>query len=965
MADAYPKYSDLDLEFAKLLKCINVVGKKAMCDIAKKIYSCRKMNTNNGSKPLRSFIEENNIQAEFEEEDFLLDCNITKREFDIPFACRIIKVVCNCVYEELSNHCQNKITFIDHIADHLCFEYNRNLTLSKIQTTVKYLKESLSVIYEGLAKIINKGVPKSQRVNFSTQVQKMQESIENITKGKMSVSTKALEEFKEQLFFKIVQSAMREVLEIYDNQKKYKILDPRTWIDSSEGNRFDLDTVFTSPELTQNQSKIKMDEMLTVQALKGGKQETPATLIIIGEAGSGKTSLCHYIVNTWTKEQENISGLSKFQLLLLVEIRRTSACSLEEFLKTQLMVGTFKTFAPKDVLNALTKMKVLIVVDGYDEGNKNSDKLLHDIFKTFQNNRVILTSRTCTLNKVLKIISRHNIQSLSIDLHGFNTVSRKCYITRVFGGLKVPHKGINENCERFQKYIEGRGQVLREHLNLPLTIALLIVLWLDDPENVNNVTTATSLYQELFKLFQKKLMERLISQRKFQNGENLPLLLEKILLKLGEQAWHMLKECADSELTHEFGVEIKEECDKYGIDSTEFLCAFLKCDIDRDRDSKPNVYSFLHRTQTEYVAALFLADLINGGKTEALHQISSEVENWEQYQQLLLYLTGNMALRKTLMGLEAEILELIARGNVDYSYYAYWWNLVSESLINYEIHEFPHYSIQYKDLVHPEIGKIIAQNEKFLSNYAVWEPDDRNIAAALRLIALIPVCVQTLKIDIPENIEPLDILDFIEAIEDVGKHRFKSQGQIETELRLRRHILPGCINCSDRFLRATQGWANLTVFAGSIRHRMDLRKIFPRLKNISCKITTPEVLKSLKNLAKHVRVLRITIGFSQECSPSSLQVLGFKGELEFTFHHIKEENVQWMKDVLIKLTGRDGFESLYLENSELDYGTLELLIHNLNGRLHKRMQVNRNGEPDEKIEETLVKGAHFRMEWSD
>lgn len=966
MADANPACGELDLELAKLLKCINIVGKNVMCDVAKRMYSCDKMNTNNGSKPLRSYMYEKSLQVTFEDSDFLLDCNIRNRKFDIPSACKIITDVCKDVYEELSDHCKVKIASIAEMTDQLCFEYNRNITILEIKARVRDLKVALNDIYRGVAKTLNKGVPKSKRIDFTNQIQKMEESLQNIMDAQVRGSLRFVDEFKEKLFFKIVQSAMSEILQAYGEHSKYKILNPCTKTDDSGENRFDLETVFTSPELIQTQENIEMSTILTAQSVKGGKYKIPETVIIKGEAGSGKTSLCRFIVHTWTKQEEKVSGITKFQLLLLVEISRTTAGSLEEFLTTQLMKHTMKAFQTKDVIKAMEKMSVLIVIDGYDERNKTTDKLLNDIYKKFQKTRIILTSRTCALNNALSIINKHNVHSLLIDLKGFNAESRKHYIRKVFDGLQAPPKGTEENRKRFQRYIDGRGQMLQEHLNLPLTIALLIVLWLDNPENVNNVTTITSLYQEVFKLFQKKLIERLVSQGKFRRADILSTLLEELLVKLGEQAWNMLKEEVGPELTQEFEGKITQECKKREIDSTEFLCAFLNCEIDADGDNKQNVYLFLHKTQTEYVAALYLADLIYKGKNEVLHKISSEVEDWEQYQQLLLYLTGNLALRNTLKGLETEVLDLIAKGNVNCFCYSYWWNLVSESVINYEIHELPSYSIHYTGLVHPKIGEIIASEERFLSRFTVWEPNDSDVAAALRLIALIPVHVEILKIEIPPNIEPFDISDFIEAIEEVGKHKVKSKTRITTELKLERHVLPRTTNCSDRFLLATQSWATVTKFSGSLEDGINLRGMFPKLKNIHCKITNPDMLKSFENLGNTVRVLRIRIGFSQDdCSPRDLRDLRFRGDLEFTFQGIKEESIQWMVDVLIKLAGIRGFERLYLEENKLSYENLESVVRQLNCHLNTGLCVSRDGDPVDEKEQRLKEMARFKVDWVD
>lgn len=940
------------LDFARLLKCVQVVGGKTMCDIAKKMYASKRMGTKDGAMTIGTYMRKAKITVNFGDADHLINCNIMQRDFDISFAYKIIKDICAGIYKDLSAHCQDQMTILIKFRNELCHDYALKLDVTK---KGKILKEILTSIYGGVAKTLNKGVPKSSKFTFDEEINRMKKSLQDILDAKLrndvdSNLAEYLKDFMESKMFKVTESAISDLTDFYG---KLKVISPCTWTDDDdEENRFKLENVFTPPKLEDNHGEINIAKLLTLTKEIGGRAVIPDTLLIQGEAGAGKTSLCRYLIHSWKENLNEVEELHKFKLVLLVEVRRTTAENLKDYLKDKLMKETFKTFTPKDVLQIFEEFDILFIIDGYDEANKKSRALVKDIFEKFKNKRIIITTRTKFQDEVIDVTKKYNMRCMLVDLKGFDKGSRKVYSQKVFAGMKRDHTG-------FHRYLDGRGKVLESHLNLPLTVALLIVLWMDDPKNVNNVTTATSLYQELFKLFQKKLQERLIIQHKYVGADELLSKLDSLLLCLGEQAWTMLKEGIDFELQDSLKENIEKECRLAKICETELLTAFLMCEINEDDDDRKPEYFFLHKTQTEYLASSFLAHSIKNGKK--LDEIAVEVEDWKNYEQLIVYLTGNMALKDTLKEKESSILDLVSKADISLTNYSYWWSIVSESRINFDLPESPNDPIVYKDLIHPKIGTIIA--EQHLFSHTAWRPEFNHVAAALRLISLIPVEVENLNIEIPEDREPFDIPDFLEAIEEVGKHFSEYDSVIKTELILWRHNSHVGERSSDRFLQALVPWAELERFTGSLENVNNLKKNFPQLKNIRCKVTAPEVLKSFKGFRK-VRVLRITPYIPpSECSPETLKDLCYRGTLEFCFYNIKDEQTDWVCNVVDNLSKRYGCETLCLENSELSYECIGQLVDRLNGRLHKTLSIRRPTEDDENKQDALEEEATFRIDW--
>ncbi|XP_053196196.1 uncharacterized protein LOC128380411 [Scomber japonicus] len=113
--------------------------------------------------------------------------------------------------------------------------------------------------------------------------------------------------------------------------------------------------------------------------------EAEEMLFIEGPPGSGKTTLAHILISSWVKGPTdaltNLLDLSMVHLLLYVDCSTAKGDLFQEII-SQLSLGE-KVSTEDELRTVLTRSNVLLLLDGYREG----DQLFDDSLKTFISER--------------------------------------------------------------------------------------------------------------------------------------------------------------------------------------------------------------------------------------------------------------------------------------------------------------------------------------------------------------------------------------------------------------------------------------------------------------------------------------------------------------------------------------------------------------------------------------------------
>lgn len=937
-------YSEEDFIFAKLFKGVNEVGQSVMCQLAKGIYSLPLTDANNGHMPLKNYCETKSITINLNFFPNLMETDITKKSFDISAAYIIVRDICVDFYETLSEQCKTSVKDLVGMRNEICHKYG--CTEEDMKRELNLLKTIIRIIHEETGKQLGN--------SFNIDISLAEKHIDSIINAKLQdnssgITQNDIDNFKESLQFKMISQGRTKLDGCYS---KLTVLNPCTWLGEidykilskdfdhtkrSKIDKFKVDKIYTTLKIADNRSNLDVEDLLITTVRKKRKEYLPKVLLLEGQAGCGKTSLCRFLIHEWCKtlDPKNasaIKGLAKYDLVILVELRRTQSVTFEEFLRHDLLYKVCRDFKDEDFRYLLDELTLLIVIDGFDE--RKDDKLTKDIFQTCKNKRIILSTRTKCLDNAKSLARGEMIEFLSISICGFDYPGLKEFSEKVFQAIEDNPEKRKQELQEFQRLIDEKKHIVkaRQHLEdyqLPLTIAFIIILWRDNPEVINQISTSTRLYLEIFKLFQKKLKERLC---KLGKNKKLDGKLNALLLLLGDVAWKMLKE-GNYLLTDNLYEYIKTECKKRSVDYMELLSAFLMCETNYNSDVDDLVFMFLHKTQMEYLAAVYLSHQILK-KNETAKQIFSQAQDC---QEVLLYLTGHLAIHEQL---DKDIINTIV-GSFKYKTddFTFWWEFYSESLYN------------------EEIGRLIVKKQLQREK---WILSDEHIICGLRFMSNdLTRKLKDIEVDIEQ--EPDDIPQILEAMNDI----MEPKGYIK--LKFHKHYNLVNSGTSDKYLMALKPWGNLTHFVGSLcKEGCQVLPNFGNLVNISVKLSEPEAVQSLScslKKLKKIRNLRVRLPLPPGCHlPDSVDLYPCDS-LEVWLPSMSDENKEWMvKEVLNKVAAEKGCNRVHLPNSELTFKALMWIVENLQGIVMEKLVVETINLSD-KEEKKLNDKATFKLEF--
>ena len=256
------------------------------------------------------------------------------------------------------------------------------------------------------------------------------------------------------------------------------------------------------------------------------KESKPVKKILIeGDAGIGKTTLCTSISCDWANEKL----FQEFKLLLVVPLsysRVVSSVSLSELLQSM-------QFDPNICDNVAAYFEegkggqVLFILDGWDQSPRLGDStFLKDlVYHELPCASVIVTSRPVT---------SHYLQHFDrcVEVCGFTNANIEEYISSEFGSCK-------EKADRFIMQLKGNPQI-ESMCSVPLNCAMMCSVWRSLEESLP--TTMTELYTKfVLHLIQRNIEERGSDKLSIADLKSLPHGLQQSWLLLCEFALQALQ----------------------------------------------------------------------------------------------------------------------------------------------------------------------------------------------------------------------------------------------------------------------------------------------------------------------------------------------------------------------------------------------------------------------------------------
>ncbi|XP_072037295.1 NLR family CARD domain-containing protein 4-like [Amphiura filiformis] len=368
------------------------------------------------------------------------------------------------------------------------------------------------------------------------------------------------------------------------------------------GDNKEMESIFVDLELIRNESSQALERNEDLVTLKTGQGQRANRVLLMGEAGSGKSTTAANLAYKWALNDKE-SPLFKFTLVFMIHMHeiQDSNASLVDLIFEQILAEDSQV-SREGLKSYITSnpTDVLLLFDGLDESHSGAHKSRsNEVSKVLQSRMfreccVILTSRP------------HKIYDLGERLSDYTQVNLKGFS---WGNiLKYVHKFFKEDAKKGRNLIRKLKE--EPHIlalaSMPVLLLMICLLW-DDECRLPN--TQTEMYQKtiayLWRRYQSKNRVENSSDDESDNeefGEE----LNDLLNKLGEvalQSWN-----------HDHIQVVFREKD-FGSAICRLGCQMGIISRERKRKglNKTSSVTFLHPIFQDFCLAMHLVRLLHEG----------------------------------------------------------------------------------------------------------------------------------------------------------------------------------------------------------------------------------------------------------------------------------------------------------------------------------------------------------------
>ena len=367
------------------------------------------------------------------------------------------------------------------------------------------------------------------------------------------------------------------------------------------------------PQYGAPDDKVKRSPILHGDLLKVEEGKKPVRkLIVEGNAGIGKTTLCTMLTEEWA----NGEILTQFDCVLLLPLRERSvstATTLPQLFKLLHSSERIRTSVIKE-LEEREGEGVLIIADGWDElddENRSDISFLHNLL--FGNilpfASVLLTSRPFASAPL------HNLPTVDrlVEVVGFNEENVKQYIESEFEKCPEKASSLVEQLEN--------NPLIASVCSVPLNCAIVCNVTVCQTLNRTLPSTLTELYSQIVLNF----ILRNLKKSNFLDSI-ITLSFDSIPENLHDMFWLMCKFAYECLLQDKIVFSEKEIAPLFPqiLDSSDKLLCFglLQCARSLLPVGQGLSFHFVHLTIQEFLAALHLVTLPSEEKLKACEAYS-------------------------------------------------------------------------------------------------------------------------------------------------------------------------------------------------------------------------------------------------------------------------------------------------------------------------------------------------------
>ncbi|XP_047735889.1 uncharacterized protein LOC125177697 [Hyalella azteca] len=369
--------------------------------------------------------------------------------------------------------------------------------------------------------------------------------------------------------------------------------------------------------------------------------ETPENVVVVaGVAGAGKTTLVKNIVLQFFDLQQGTADyLSSFNQLVFFECRDRSIKELSDVIDNHYK-DLCSELGKENVLEALLRIDVLFIIDGFDEINDSSKKVVIEIIeKTWRRNcRVLITTRPHALEEKLEpLLKREDVSFTLYEIMQFKKLEDQlAFLRRYEAFLCAP---IGEMTKSFESLSEDVRNIFTE----PINLIHFCEMRKHFPEEISSWKTSGDVAPSKLRLYRKLIQNKLAASI----DTDLGVLVDDMFALVGAEALQLLREnvvtFSEAEL-----LAIKQRCHvelKGGgeVDHAVVLSEVLKEHKPFGLNSSSR-YEFKHKSEQEMFAGHYIVQRIIGGSADPLNSILGvPTEEMTRLREVLLYVVAALS----------------------------------------------------------------------------------------------------------------------------------------------------------------------------------------------------------------------------------------------------------------------------------------------------------------------------------
>ncbi|XP_063971338.1 uncharacterized protein LOC135158025 isoform X3 [Lytechinus pictus] len=423
--------------------------------------------------------------------------------------------------------------------------------------------------------------------------------------------------------------------------------------------------------------------------------EFPNRIIIQGEAGAGKTTLCAKIAWDWIDGSPDVPKFVWVLVIPLREVKRytigqivksylskdnpATACQITEYIRSNpekvfIACDGLDEFSGKVVQHSETKQELEgaqpepddqpdaratskrpklmghmssrtpiaplmprgSISDGSESTSEEDDISLVHILRSdeLSNCPVMVTSRPWKANEIKWDLNLMKLYAF-IHVEGFSKKNVEVYVHKYFKDNTV-------TADQLIQMIKGNNIISEYMAPYPIYISMLCLMWrgLDDKkkELFKTIRTFSQLFHEMFEFLNVHYVQKEIQDLRSPSFNDHRSKIEKLMEPVAKLAFAGLQSnnlIFNEEDLEQYSDSVKTAC-KVGVLSQENKLSSIH---DKSRPFLQSTFFFPHKLFQEYMAAVYLASLYDSDRNEFNRLIEEVVLPRKKEFRYLLYFT--------------------------------------------------------------------------------------------------------------------------------------------------------------------------------------------------------------------------------------------------------------------------------------------------------------------------------------